>query len=248
MLSVELSNAQLERYSRQIILPEIGVEGQKKLLLAKVLVIGAGGLGSSVLYLLAASGIGKIGIVDFDKVDLSNLHRQTIHFSSDVGKSKVDSAREKINEINPDVEVVTFDMKLTEENIEKMLEGFDVVVDCLDTFKDKFLVNDYCLKLNKKLIHAGAVGYEGQLLTIVPGKSISLRELFLDEVPSDLRATCRDVGVLPACVAVLSSLQANEVLKVILGIGKPYMDRVLKFNALTGKFYEFEVAKNLQSY
>lgn len=240
---MELSNTQLERYSRQIILPEIGIEGQKKLLSAKVLVVGAGGLGSSVLYYLASSGIGKLGIVDFDKVDLSNLHRQTIHFSSDVQKLKTDSAKEKINQINPDVEVITFHSKLAKENIEEILEGFDIVVDCLDTFKDKFLVNDYCLKLDKKLIHSGAVGYEGQLLTIIPGKSISLRDLFLDGEPSDLRGTCKEVGVLPTCVGVLSTLQANEVLKIILSIGKLYTDRVLKFNALTGKFYEFEVAK-----
>lgn len=245
---MELSNTQLERYSRQIILPEIGVEGQKKLLLAKVLVIGAGGLGSGVLYYLASSGVGKLGIVDFDKVDLSNLHRQTIHFSSDLGKLKIKSAKEKINQINPDVKVIAFEKKLNEENIKEILEDFDIIVDCLDTFKDKFLVNDYCLKLNKRLIHAGAVGYEGQLLTIIPGESISLRDLFTDGEPSDLRGTCKEVGVLPTCVGVLSTLQANEVLKIILGIGSLYTNRVLKFNALTGKFYEFEVSNPVKSH
>lgn len=241
---MEISSTQLERYSRQIVLPEIGLEGQKKLLLARVLVVGIGGLGSSVLYYLASSGVGNLGIIDFDKVDLSNLHRQVIHSSKDIGKSKVTSAKEKINQINPDVNITTFEKKLNEENVEQILKDFDIVVDCLDTFKDKFLINDYCLKLNKKLIHAGSVGYEGQLLTIIPGKSISLRDLFADGVPSDSRGGCREVGVLPTCVGVLSTLQANEVLKIILGIGKLYTNRILKFNALTGKFYEFEVEQS----
>ncbi len=238
---MSLSDEQLERYARQIILPEIGLEGQEKLLHAKVLVLGAGGLGSNVLYYLAASGIGKIGIVDFDIVDISNLHRQIIHFSQDIGEMKVASAREKINNINPDVKVIVFNEKLSSENIEEIFSNFDIVVDCLDSFKDEFLVNDYCLKLNKKLIHAGAVGFEGQIMTIIPGFSASLRDLFLENVPSDERGSCREVGVLPTCVGVLSTLQANEVLKIILNIGKPYTYRVLKFNALTGKFYEFAV-------
>lgn len=240
---MDLSNTQIERYSRQIVLPEIGMEGQKKILSAKVLVLGAGGLGSAVLYNLASSGVGNIGVVDFDKVDLSNLHRQNIHFSSDVGKTKVLSVKEKISQINPDVKVTTFNEKLTEENVETIFKEFDVVVDCLDTFKDKFLVNDSCLKLNKKLIHAGVVGYEGQLLTIIPGASISLRDLFPDGEPSDLRGTCKEIGVLPTCVSIISSLQANEVLKIVLGIGKLYTNKVLKFNAMSGKFHEFEICK-----
>jgi len=238
-----LSDDQLERYSRQIILPEIGLEGQEKLLNAKILVLGAGGLGSSVLYYLASSGIGTIGIVDFDKVDLSNLHRQVIHFSHDIGEMKTVSAKEKIENINPDVKVIAFQEKLKIENIEEIFKDFDIVVDCLDSFKDKFLVNDYCLKLNKKLIHAGAVGFEGQIMTIIPGKSASLRDLFL-EIPSDERGSCKEIGVLPTGVGVLSTLQANEVLKLVLGIGELYIDKVLKYNALSGKFYEYEIKAN----
>ncbi|MBI3590089.1 MAG: HesA/MoeB/ThiF family protein [Candidatus Melainabacteria bacterium] len=240
---MKLTDEQLEHYSRQIILPEIGASGQKKLLSSKVLVLGAGGLGSAVLCYLASSGIGTIGIVDSDKVDLSNLHRQIIHSADDLKKSKVISAKEKINKLNSDVRVVTYETKLDKHNIEKIFGDFEVIIDGFDNFKDKFLVNDYCISLNKKLVHAGVVGFEGQILTVVPGKSACLRCYFPYDEPDDFRQSCKEIGVLGTCVGVLSTLQANEVLKLVLGIGEPYTNRVLKYNALDGKFYEFKIAE-----
>lgn len=239
-----LTNEQLERYSRQMVLSGIGGIGQEKLLQSKVLVLGAGGLGSSVLYHLAASGVGNIGIVDFDKVDLSNLHRQIIHQSSDVGKPKVISAKEKINKLNPDVKVTTYEEKLDKSNIEKIekiFSQYEIIVDGLDNFSDKFLVNEYSILLNKKLVHAGVIGFEGQALTVIPHKSACLRCYFPTNPPEDLQQNCKEVGVLGTCVGVISTIQANEVLKLILGIGNLLTNRVLKFNALDGSFYEFKM-------
>ena len=238
---MKASDIDLERYSRQIVLPEIGIEGQKKLFKSKVLVLGAGGLGSAALLYLAASGIGTIGIIDCDKVDLSNLHRQIIHNTSDLNKSKTNSAKEKINKLNPDVNVITFNEKLNKNNIENIFQDFEIIVDGLDNFSDKFLVNDYCVSLNKKLVHAGVVGFEGQILTVIPGESACLRCYFPEKEPDDFRQSCKEIGVLGSCVGILSSLQATEVIKLILRIGKPFTDRVLKFNALDGTFYEFKI-------
>ena len=232
--------SQLERYSRHIVLNEIGLEGQKKLNMSKVLVIGAGGLGSGVLLYLASSGVGTIGVVDYDKVDLSNLHRQVIHTTSDLNKLKVISAKEKINKLNPDVKVFTFNERLDKSNIEKIFSDFEIIVDGLDNFNDKFLVNDYTVLLNKKLVHAGVIGFEGQLMTVLGRESACLRCCFPGETPGDSHLSCKDIGVLSTCVGVLSTLQANEVLKLILGIGTPIINRVLKYNVLDSKFYEFK--------
>lgn len=237
-----LNDEQLKRYSRQIILPGFGAEGQSKLSSANVLVIGAGGLGSTVLFHLAASGVGKIGIVDYDKVEISNLHRQIIHFTSDINKLKVISATEKIKKINPDVQISTCDEKLTESNIKDLFKDFEIIVDGLDNFKDKFLVNDYCCRLNKKLIHAGAVGYEGQIMTIFPEKSACLRCVFPDGEPSDFRQSCKETGVLGVTAGVIGVLQAVEVIKLIVGIGDLLENRILKYNALNSKFYEFKIS------
>ena len=236
-----LSDEQLERYSRQMVLAGIGGVGQAKLVSSKVLVIGAGGLGSDVLYHLAASGIGTIGVIDYDKVDLSNLHRQIIHTIDDLNKPKVISVKEKISRLNPDVKIVSFEEKLERENIEQILMDFEIIVDCLDNFSDKFLVNDFCVKLNKKLVHAGVVGFEGQILTVIPNESSCLRCYFPDNPPEDFRQSCKEIGVLGSCVGVLSTLQATEVIKIILGIGKLLTNRVLKYNSLEAKFYEFRI-------
>ena len=240
-----LTDNKLERYTRQIVFSDVGIEGQKKLLNSKVLVVGAGGLGSACLMLLAASGIGKIGIVDYDSVELSNLHRQIIHNSSDINKPKTVSAKEKINHLNPDVSVETFNEKINEKNIETTFSDYEIIVDGLDNFNDKFLLNDYSVKLNKQFIHAGVIGFEGQVLTVIPHTSSCLR-CYFSEVPSDSIQNCKELGVLGTCVAIISSIQANEVLKLILGIGKPLTNRILKFNALTSSFYEFtnEVKQN----
>ncbi len=235
-----MTEKQLERYTRQIVLPEIGQGGQEKLFSAKILVVGAGGLSSAVLMYLASSGIGEIGVVDYDTVDLTNFHRQIIYDTNDLNKSKVISVKEKIKKLNPDVKVNIFECKLDKNNIEKIFQNYEIVVDGLDNFSDKFLLNDYSVLLNKKLVHAGAVGFEGQVLTVIPGKSACLR-CYFPEVPPDFREGCKDLGVFAPCVGVISTIQANEVLKLVLGIGKPLINRVLKFNALDGTFYEFKV-------
>lgn len=238
---MSLTDKQINRYSRQIILSGVGGAGQEKLLSSKVLVVGAGGLGSCLLLNLASSGIGTIGIVDYDKVEISNLHRQIIHSEEDVGKLKVDSAFEKIKKTNSDIKVITYAEKISTDNIEKIFNEYEIIVDGLDNFKDKFLLNDYAVKMKKILIHAGVVGYEGQIMSIIPGNSANLRSIFPDGINDNLNQSCKDVGVLSTCVSVISSIQANEVLKIVLKVGKPLADRVLKFNALESKFYEMEL-------
>ena len=240
-MTIKLNNEQLERYARHIVLPEIGLRGQQKLLKSSVLVLGAGGLGSSVLTYLASSGVGTIGIVDYDDVALSNLHRQTIYNTSDLNQSKVISAKEKIEKLNPEVKVLTYNEKLDRNNIKEIVSKFEIVVDGLDNFSDKFLVNDFSILLNKKLIHAGVIGYEGQVLTIFPKESACLRCFFSGDEPSNLNQSCKEVGVLAPCVGILGTLQAIEVIKVILEIGKPLTNRVLKYNALDSIFYEFKI-------
>ena len=235
-----LADKQLERYTRQMVLPELGQEGQIKLFSAKVLVVGAGGLSSAVLMYLASSGVGEIGVVDYDTVDLTNLHRQIIYDTNDLNKSKVFLVKEKINKLNPDVKVNVYEEKLDKNNIEKIFENYEIIVDGLDNFSDKFLLNDYSVLLNKKFVHAGAIGFEGQVLTVIPKESACLR-CYFPEVPPDFRQSCKELGVFGPCVGVISTIQANEVLKLILGIGKPLINRVLKFNALDGTFYEFKV-------
>ena len=237
-----LSEVQVERYARQIIIPEIGMDGQKKLLESSVLVLGAGGLGSALLYYLTACGVGNIGVADYDKVDLSNLHRQIIYDIEDIGKKKVLSVREKIKRLNPDINIAIFEEKIEKHNIQKIFSNYEIIVDGLDNFSDKFLVNEYSIKLNKKLVHAGVIGFEGQILTIIPNKSACLKCLFPDKEPLDYRQSCKEIGVLGPCVGVLSTLQAIEVVKLILNIGELYTNRVLKYNALHGKFYEFKIS------
>ena len=238
---MELSNEQLERYSRQIVLKEVGLDGQKKLLKSSVLIVGVGGLGALALAYLSAAGVGTVGIIDYDNVETSNLHRQIIYETNDIGKKKAIVAEEKINKINPNTKVISFSEKLCKENIEDIFKNFEIVLDGLDNFPDKFLVNDYCLKLNKKLVHAGVTGFEGQILTIIPGKSSCLRCYFPYNEPTNQGDNCKDIGVLGPVVGVISSLQCLEVIKLILGIGDLFTDKVLKYDGLKGKFYEFEV-------
>ena len=238
---VDFTGEQLERYSRQLVLDEIGSSGQKKLLESRVLVLGAGGLGSAAITYLARSGIGTIGVVDYDRVELSNLHRQIIHNTLDLNKPKVVSAKEKINKINPEVKLILFEERLAKTNIEKIFKDFEIIVDGLDSFKDKFLVNEYSVKLRKKLVHAGVIGFEGQVLTVMPGESACLKCFFPDNEPADFRQSCKEIGVLGPCVGVIAALQATEVIKLILGIGELLTNRVLKYNALNQIFYEFKI-------
>ena len=230
------TNEQLERYSRHIILKEVGAKGQKKLLNAKVLVIGAGGLGAPVAMYLAAAGVGTIGIADADVVDLSNLQRQIIHATKDVGKPKVQSAKETMEAMNPDVKVITYHTFVTSENIMDLIKDYDFIIDGTDNFPAKFLINDACVMAKKPFSHAGIIRFQGQLMTYVPGQGPCYRCVFKEPPPKDAVPTCKQAGVIGAMGGVIGSLQAMEAVKYILGVGNLLTGYLLTYNALTMEF------------
>ncbi|MCH5163824.1 MAG: HesA/MoeB/ThiF family protein [Clostridiales bacterium] len=227
---MKLTEEQAQRYSRHFVLKEVGVSGQKKLLSAKVLVIGAGALGSSAIMYLAAAGVGTIGICDYDVVDISNLQRQIIHRTSSVGKEKVVSAEHAVGELNPDVQVVLHRQRLTADNIQGVIENYDFILDCTDRFETKFLINDGCVLSKKPYCHAGVVRFGGQVMTYVPEQGPCLRCL-LGNVPED-SLTCAEAGVLGAVTGVIGSIQALEAIKYLLGIGQLLVGKVLRFDGL----------------
>lgn len=231
------TNEQLERYSRHIILKEIGVKGQKKLMNGSVLIIGAGGLGAPAALYLAAAGVGKIGIVDADVVDLSNLQRQVIHTTADVGRPKVESAAETMRAINPDVEVVTYHEFISSANIMDIIKDYDFVLDGTDNFPAKFLINDACVMADKPFSHAGILRFKGQLMTVIPHQSPCYRCVFKTMPPKDAIPTCKQAGVIGAMAGVIGSLQALEAVKFLTGAGELLTGRLLTFDALTMKFH-----------
>ncbi len=235
---------QLVRYSRHIILSEVGGKGQKKIRQAGVLVIGAGGLGSPIALYLAAAGIGKIGLIDADNVDLTNLQRQIIHHTTDVGRPKVLSAAEKIKDLNPDVEVITYQKHLDAENALKIFADFGYVIDGTDNFPAKFLINDAAFFAKKPLIHGGILRFDGQLFTILPGESACYRCIFPELPPQGVVPSCQEAGVLGALAGLIGTLQATEVIKLILGIGNPLTNRILAYHALETLFREIKIKKN----
>ncbi|MDR1881028.1 MAG: HesA/MoeB/ThiF family protein [Tannerellaceae bacterium] len=226
---------QIERYSRHILLQDIGVEGQEKISKGKVLVVGAGGLGAPVLLYLAAAGVGRLGVIDGDVVDLSNLQRQVIHFTPDVGKPKVLSAKEKIRQINPDVEVVTYQAFFTAENAFDIIGGYDFIVDGTDNFPVKFLINDACVLGGKAFSHGGILRFEGQTFTHLPGTAC-YRCAFHSPPPPDAVPTCSQAGVLGAIAGMLGTIQAAETLKFLTGTGDLLTDRLLSFQAKSMTF------------
>lgn len=231
------TNEQLERYSRHIILKEIGVKGQKKLMNGSVLIIGAGGLGAPAAMYLAAAGVGKIGIADADVVDLSNLQRQIIHTTADVGRPKVESAAETMRAINPDVEVVTYHEFISSANIMDIIRDYDFVLDGTDNFPAKFLINDACVMADKPFSHAGILRFKGQLMTVIPHQSPCYRCVFKTMPPKDAIPTCKQAGVIGAMAGVIGSLQALEAVKFLTGAGELLTGRLLTFDALTMKFH-----------
>lgn len=239
-----LRDDQIERYSRQILLPNVGGKGQEKILNAKVLVIGAGGLGSPASLYLAAAGVGKIGIVDSDEVELNNLQRQILHSTKNVGMPKVESGRERIRELNPDVEVITRKVRLTSENILDIIKAYDIIVDGSDNFPTRYLVNDACVLSKKPLSHGGIFRFDGQAITIIPGKGPCYRCLFPEPPPPGLVPSCQEAGILGAVAGVIGVIQANEALKLVLGIGESLIGRLLIFNALDSSFRIVKVPKN----
>ena len=239
-----LSDSQIERYSRHIILEQVGGVGQEKLLDAKVLIIGAGGLGAPAGLYLAAAGIGTLGIVDADQVDLSNLQRQVIHHTSDVGQDKVLSAAQKMRAINPDVTVNTYKTWARADNIRQMIKEYDFVIDGTDNFAAKFLINDACYLESKPLSHGGILRFDGQLMTILPGQSACYRCVFDAPPPANAVPSCSQAGVLGVLAGVIGSLQATEAIKTILGIGELLTDHLLTYNALTMQFRKVPVKRN----
>ena len=231
------TNEQLERYSRHIILKEIGVKGQKKLMNGSVLIIGAGGLGAPAAMYLAAAGVGKIGIADADVVDLSNLQRQIIHTTADVGRPKVESAAETMRAINPDVEVVTYHEFISSANIMDIIKDYDFVLDGTDNFPAKFLINDACVRADKPFSHAGILRFKGQLMTVIPHQSPCYRCVFKTMPPKDAIPTCKQAGVIGAMAGVIGSLQALEAVKFLTGAGELLTGKLLTFDALTMKFH-----------
>ena len=235
------TNDQLERYSRHIILKEVGAKGQKKLLNAKVLIIGAGGLGAPAALYLAAAGVGTIGIVDADEVDLSNLQRQVIHTTADIGKAKVQSAKETMNAINPDVTVNTYRTFVTSENVMDLIKDYDFIIDGTDNFPAKFLINDACVMAKKPFSHAGIIRFKGQLMTYVPGEGPCYRCVFKDPPPKDAVPTCKQAGVIGAMGGVIGSLQAMENAALRLGVGDLLTGKLLTYDALKMEFRKIKL-------
>jgi molybdopterin/thiamine biosynthesis adenylyltransferase/rhodanese-related sulfurtransferase len=239
-----LTAEQRERYSRHLLLPEVGIEGQQKLLDAKVLLLGAGGLGSPAALYLAAAGVGTLGIVDNDEVDLSNLQRQVIHSTDRIGVSKVDSAEQTIAALNPDVKVHKHNLRLGPENIMEILPGYDIVVDGLDNFPTRYLLNDASVRLQIPVVSAAILGFEGQLSVFKPYDGPCYRCLFPVPPPAELAPSCGANGVLGVLPGTMGLLQATEVIKLILGEGDPLIGRLLMYDALAAKVTEVKVRRD----
>lgn len=244
----EFTDQQVDRYARHLVLPEIGEEGQARLLDAKVLVIGAGGLGSPLLLYLAAAGVGTLGVVDDDAVDLSNLQRQVLHDTSSIGTPKVESARRRLAEVNPEVSVQAHAARLTKDNALQVISAYDLVADGSDNFATRYLVNDACYLARRPLVSAAIMRFDGQLSTYKaflreagqPETHPCYRCLFGDQ-PADFKGSCADVGVLGALAGVLGTLQAVEVIKELLGIGRSFSGRLLLYESLETSFREVRV-------
>ncbi len=241
---MEFTEEQIKRYSRHIILPEVGGEGQIKLLSSKVLLIGAGGLGAPCGYYLGAAGIGTLGIVDFDTVDLSNLQRQIWHGTADVGRYKVDSAKDSIARINPDVNVVTYKEKISSENIKGLIKDYDVIIDATDNFPTRYLINDACHFMRKPLVYGSIFRFDGQATVFLPEEGPCYRCLFPSPPPPGLVPSCQEAGVLGVLPGVVGAIQANEAIKIILGVGQTLNGRLLIYDALDMKFTEMKLRQD----
>ncbi len=241
-----LTDEQRERYSRHMLVPEIGAEGQQKLLDAKVLLLGAGGLGSPTALYLAAAGVGTIGIVDDDVVDLSNLQRQVIHTTDRIGVAKVDSAEESMKALNPGIEVVKYQMRLDASNIMQIIEGYDVIVDGVDNFPTRYLLNDATVRLRIPVVSASILGFDGQLSVFAPYDGPCYRCLYPVPPPAELAPSCGANGVLGVLPGTMGLLQATEVVKLIVGAGEPLIGRLLLYEALGATFTELKVRRDPQ--
>ncbi|MEE9177617.1 MAG: molybdopterin-synthase adenylyltransferase MoeB [Acidimicrobiia bacterium] len=239
-----LTGDQRGRYSRHILLPEVGEEGQIRLLQSKALIVGAGGLGSPAALYLAAAGVGTIGIVDFDVVDTTNLQRQILHNIDRVGQSKVESARETLASLNPDVKILTYNERLTADNVLQILSGYDVVVDGGDNFPTRYLVNDAALHLRIPVVHGSIFRFEGQVTVFEPYKGPCYRCQYAEPPPPELAPSCAEAGVLGVLPGIIGSLQAMETLKILLGIGDNLRGRLLTFDGLSQEFTTLNIRRD----
>ncbi len=242
--AITLSNDEILRYSRHLIMPEVGMEGQQKLKAARVLCIGAGGLGSPLALYLAAAGVGTLGIVDFDVVDYTNLQRQIIHTTADVGRKKLDSATEKLKAINPFLNIRTFETKLTSENALEILADFDIIADGTDNFPTRYLVNDACVLTGKPNVYGSIFRFEGQASVFATKEGPCYRCLYSAPPPPGLVPSCAEGGVLGILPGLVGVIQATEAIKLILGKGEPLISRLLLIDALGMKFRELKLRKN----
>ncbi len=240
----ELSNDEIRRYSRHLIMPEVGIEGQKKLKAASILLIGTGGLGSPLALYLAAAGIGRIGLVDYDVVDETNLQRQVIHGESSVGTLKIDSAEKRMKDINPYLQVDKYNVPLTSENAIELFTPYDVIIDGTDNFPTRYLVNDACVKLGKPNVYGSIFRFEGQLSVFYAKEGPCYRCMFPEPPPPGLVPSCAEGGVLGILPGTIGTLQATEAIKLILGIGEPMIGKMLLYDALEMSFTKLKVRKN----
>jgi molybdopterin/thiamine biosynthesis adenylyltransferase len=231
---------ELERYDRQIMIANIGKEGQEKLKGARVFIAGTGGLGSAAAIYLTAAGVGKICVVDHDRVELTNLNRQILHWEKDIGKKKVSSAREKLKKINHEVKIEAIEKTITEANVSQLIAGFDVIVDAMDNLPTRYLLNKTAIEKNIPFFHGAVYGFEGRVMTIIPGKTACLRCVYRGDIPKEKFPV---IGVTPA---VIGCIQATEVIKYIVGIGELLKNRLLIYDGLDMKFTELKVKKDLQ--
>ena len=239
----DFTEDQLQRYSRHILLKEVGVEGQVRLNEGRVLVVGAGGLGSPVALYLAAAGVGTIGIIDDDAVELSNLQRQIVHATSDVGRNKVESATDTLQALNPEVKIIAHKFRLCADNVMSLVKEYDFVVDGTDNFSAKFLVNDACVLAGISFSHGGVLRFAGQAMTVLPGESACYRCVFRQPPPEDAVSSCSEAGILGAIAGILGTIQATEVLKFIAGTGQLLINTLLTFDALTMEFRKIPLSR-----
>lgn len=242
--STELSAEELQRYSRHLILPELGVAGQRRMKSARVLMIGAGGLGSPAGMYLAAAGIGTIGLVDFDQVDASNLHRQVLYSTTDVGRDKLEAATERLGGINPHVQVIAHSLRLDRTNALELIRDYDIVIDGTDNFPTRYLVNDACVLAGKPNVYGSIYRFEGQVSLFHGAAGPCYRCLFAEPPPPELVPSCAEGGVLGVLPGIIGCLQANEAIKFVTGIGESMTGRLLLFDALRMRFHEVQLAKN----
>ena len=242
----QLNKSLIERFSRQIILKNIGILGQKKILLSKVLIVGVGGLGSPAAEFLVRSGVGLLGIIDYDKVSLSNLHRQSLYETSHVGKSKVQVIKKILNRINPNTKVQTYNLKLNNNNFKKIIKKYDYIVDGSDNFKTKFLLNDFCLKYRKFLVTGAISKFDGHIFTFdFKNKKLPcLRCFYQESEPTDDLFNCETEGILGTVASIVGTIQANEILKKILSIGQNLNGYILILNLLNLNFRKVKINKN----